>query len=171
MKRLLLALAFFLASAPAFATDCYTNSAATQADCGAVNMYLNGSSQAVPVTPTAPLPVSPNGYPSGATPITGNAQGTTSAVVATLAATAGKTTYICGFHIDSTGSGAIGPITMAGLIGSSMVFQGTAGANNNPSQTFTPCVPASAANTAITITTTADGTATAVDVNSWGYQQ
>ena len=38
------------------------------------------------------------------------------------------------------------------------------------SRTFNPCVPASAANTAITITTTADGTATAVAVNSHGYQ-
>ena len=36
--------------------------------------------------------------------------------------------------------------------------------------TFNPCIPASAANTAITVTTTANGTATAVDVNSWGYQ-
>jgi len=32
-------------------------------------------------------------------------------------------------------------------------------------------VPASAPNTAITVTTTADGTATAVDVNSWGFVQ
>jgi hypothetical protein len=35
-------------------------------------------------------------------------------------------------------------------------------------QTFIPCIPASAANTSITITTTADGTATGVDVKSWG---
>lgn len=103
--------------------------------------------------------------------VTGNATGTTGAVVATLPATAGLTTYICGFHIDSTGSGAFGPITLAGIVNGPMVFQGTAGANNNPNQTFWPCLPATAANTTITITTTADGTATAVDVNSWGYQQ
>lgn len=103
--------------------------------------------------------------------ITGNAQGTTGAVVATLPAKANYTTYICGFHLDSTGSGAMGPITLAGIVNGPMVFQGTAGANNNPSQTFYPCIPASAPNTAITITTTADGTATAVDVNMWGYQQ
>jgi hypothetical protein len=35
---------------------------------------------------------------------------------------------------------------------------------------FTPCIPSSTFNTAITITTTADGTATAVDVKSWGFQ-
>lgn len=113
-----------------------------------------------------------NVYPAGATPITGNAQGTVSAVVATLAAVAGKTTYICGIHIDATGTGSIGPITVAGLVGSSMVFQATAGTPVSlPLQTFTPCIPASAPNTAITITTTADASATAVDVNSWGYQQ
>jgi hypothetical protein len=37
--------------------------------------------------------------------------------------------------------------------------------------TFTPCIPASAVNTAITITTTADANATAVNVNSSGFQQ
>jgi hypothetical protein len=38
-------------------------------------------------------------------------------------------------------------------------------------QNFTPCIPATGTNTAITTTTTADGTASAVAVNSWGYQQ
>lgn len=103
--------------------------------------------------------------------ITGNATGTTGAVVATLPAKPNFLTYICGLHIDSTGSGAFGPITLAGIVNGPMVFQGTAGANNNPSQTFFPCIPASGYNTAITLTTTADGTATAVDVNMWGYQQ
>jgi hypothetical protein len=37
--------------------------------------------------------------------------------------------------------------------------------------TFTPCIPASAVNTNITIITTADGTASNVDVNSWGYNK
>lgn len=119
--------------------------------------------------------ISFTGYPSGATAITGNAAGTTGAVVGTLAAAVGKTTYICGFHVDAIGGTAsIGPVTVAGLIGSSMVFQGSSSANGNqgiPLMTFTPCVPASATNTAITITTTADGSASAVDVNSWGYQQ
>jgi hypothetical protein len=38
-------------------------------------------------------------------------------------------------------------------------------------QNFSPCIPASAQNAAITVSTTADGTVTAVNVNSWGYQQ
>jgi hypothetical protein len=111
-------------------------------------------------------------YPFAATPITGNAAGSTSAVVGTLAGTAGKTTYICGFDVSAIGgTAAIGPITVAGLVGSSMVYQLNSAASGVTLQkTFTPCIPASAVNTAITVTTTADGTATAVDVNSWGYQ-
>lgn len=106
--------------------------------------------------------------------ITGNAQGTTGAVVGTLAAVQNKFTFICGFEVDAIGgTAAIGPITVAGIVGSSMVFQGsaTAAGGRIASRDFSPCIPSSAPNTAITVTTTADGTATAVDVNSWGYQQ
>jgi hypothetical protein len=117
------------------------------------------------------LPGASGGYPTGAAPIQGNTTGTTGAVVGTLAAVAGKTTYICGFAVSAVGSGAVGPITIAGLITASQVYQFTASAGGGAlNQSFTPCIPASAANTAITTTTTADGTATAVDVNSWGYQ-
>lgn len=112
--------------------------------------------------------------PGGGTAITGNATGSTGAVVGTLAGVAGKTTYICGFSVSGTGGTAnIGPITVAGLVGSSQVYQlsnNVASTATNFSQSFNPCIPASAANTAITVTTTADGTATAVDVNSYGYQ-
>lgn len=116
--------------------------------------------------------VSSSQYPSGATPITGNAAGTTGAVVGTLANTSGKTTYICGFDVSAIGgTAAVGPVTVAGLTGSSAVYQmSSSAAGSNYSRTFSPCIPASAANTAITITTTADGTATAVNVNSHGYQ-
>ena len=110
------------------------------------------------------------GVPIGAI-ITGNATGSTSAVVGTLVAVANKTTYICGFSVSSTGSAAISPITVAGIVGSSMVFQNLSAGAGILQQAFYPCVPASAPNTAITITTTADGTATAVNVNSWGFLQ
>ncbi len=82
------------------------------------------------------------------------------------------TTYICGFNVSAIGgTAAIGPITVAGLIGSSQVYQLTStAAGVQLTQNFNPCIPASAVNTSITITTTADGTATAVDVNSWGYR-
>lgn len=106
--------------------------------------------------------------------ISGNAAGTTGAVVGTLAAAALKTTFICGFNVQAIGgTAAIGPVTVAGLIGASQVYQGSSSVAGGPvaSASFTPCVPASAVNTAITITTTANGTATAVNVNAWGYQQ
>lgn len=111
-------------------------------------------------------------YPWGAIPEGGNATGTTGAVVGTLAASAGKTTYICGFDVSGIGgTAAIGPITVAGTITASQVYQlaSTAGGVTF-GMTFSPCIPASAVNTTITVTTTADGTATAVDVNSWGFQ-
>ena len=113
-------------------------------------------------------------YPATATAITGNATGSTGAVVGTLAGVAAKTTYICGFNVSAIGGTAtVGPITVAGLVGSSQVYQvpvNSAAGAIVATQNFNPCIPASAANTAITVTTTADGTATAVDVNSWGYQ-
>lgn len=111
---------------------------------------------------------------SPGTAITGNATGTTGAVVGTLAANATKFTYICGFDVEAIGgTAAVGPITVAGLVGSSMVFQAssTAAGGSVAKQAFTPCLPGSAVNTAITITTTADGSASSVDVNSWGFQQ
>lgn len=108
-----------------------------------------------------------------AIPIQGNATGTTGAVVGTLAGIASRTTYICGFNVQAAGgTAAVGPITIAGLTGTSQVYQATSTTAGGAvaGQVFTPCIPASAVNTAITITTTADGTATAVDVNSWGFQ-
>lgn len=109
------------------------------------------------------------------TPITGNATGTTGAVVGTLAGTSGKTTYICGVSVSALGgTAAIGPITIAGLVGSSITYPAFVSTTTGVTpvvQTFTPCIPASATNTSITVTTTADGTASAVDVNAWGYQQ
>ena len=114
-------------------------------------------------------------YTSGATAIQGNAAGSTGAVVGTLAAAAAKTTYICGFNVSSIGGTApSSPITVAGLIGSSQIYQTPINGTNGlilVQQNFTPCIPASAVNTAITITTTAAAGATAVNVNSWGFQQ
>ena len=104
--------------------------------------------------------------------ITGNSTGTTGAVVGTLAGTTGKVTYICGFSASAIGGTAtIGPITIANTVGSSLVYHIASSASGNTlAVNFAPCVPANAPNTSITITTTANGTATAVDVNSWGFQ-
>lgn len=151
---------------------------------GALGMCLNNASppRAVPCSAAnvAPNAVGLTSYPfnpataTTATPITGNATGTTGAVVGTLAGTSGKTTYICGFNVSSVGGTApSSPITVAGLVGSSQVYQTPINATGGQilvAQNFNPCIPASAANTAITVTTTAAAGATAVDVNSWGYQ-
>jgi hypothetical protein len=104
--------------------------------------------------------------------IVGNSTGTTSAVVGTLAGTAGKTTYICGFAVSAIGgTAAVGPITIAGPSTSLVYELASTVTGVTLTQTFTPCIPASATNTAITTTTTADGSASAVAVNSWGFQQ
>lgn len=144
---------------------------------GNVPMCLdqNGAARACPL---APLPVkivagnTKTPYPTGAFPITGIGTGTTGAVVGTLAAAPGRNTWVCGFDVSAIGGTApVGPIVIAGLSGGSFTYQlSSAAAGATLSRTFTPCIPSSAVNTAITITTTADGTATAVDVNSWGFQ-
>lgn len=128
---------------------------------GTVNVRISSTS-----VQTSPVPATN-------TPITGNASGSTGAVVGTLAAAANKLTYICDFDVSAIGgTAAVGPIVVAGLVGSSKTYQLSSSATGVVlSKNFTPCVPASAVNTAITITTTADGTATAVNVNSSGYQQ
>lgn len=139
-----------------------TNSSAPIPDCGAT-----------PCTNKIGTVYAQSAYPAGASAITGNATGTTGAVVGTLAAAVSKTTYICGFDVSAIGgTAAVGPITIAGLVGSSMVYYFSSSASGSTlNRTFTPCIPGSASNTAITITTTADGSATGVAVNSWGFQQ
>jgi len=189
MRTMLLRLVAFvllsLAALPALAqspnTDTYFYTPGGGGVNGALGMCLNTSNKAVPCSAAnvVPSPVTFPPYPANtstgvvATPITGNATGSTGAVVGTLAGAASKTTYICGFNVQAIGGTApIGPVTVAGLIGSSQVYQGSSSAAGGTaaSATFNPCIPASAVNTAITITTTANGTATAVDVNSWGFQ-
>lgn len=172
VARLILVLAF-LAPVAAFAEG----GARVVTTCGTLPLAYPAGSNQPPTVDVNGVNCIGNvvfgGYPTGAVPITGNAAGSTGAVVGTLAGTAGKTTYICGFSVDAIGgTAAVGPITVAGLVTSSMVFQLTSSAAGvSRSVPMNPCVPASAANTAITITTTADGSASAVNVNSWGYQQ
>lgn len=99
--------------------------------------------------------------------VTANASGTTGAVVATIPAVAGKTNNLCSFSVSATGTGSVGPITITGLAGGTQTYQLTA--PGSVGQAFSPCLPASAPNVAIVITTTADATATAVNVNAAGF--
>ena len=114
-----------------------------------------------------------NGYPTGAIPITGVGTGSTGAVTGTLAATAGFTNYLCGFDVSAIGGTAtVGPISLTGTAGgNTLTYQmASTAAGNLFTRSFSPCLPASAPNTAISVATTADGTATAVDVNLVGYR-
>lgn len=181
MKRFFIALLAVLGISAARAQDMGT----VVQSCGNVaQQYAVGSTRPIQVDTNGNLCIAGGGsagsggggYPANSIPITGNATGSTGAVVGTLAATPGRFTYICGLAISAVGSaaGAVGPITVAGIVGSSMVYQLAAGATPAAGQltvSFTPCIPSSAQNTAITTTTTADATGTAIDVNTWGFQQ
>lgn len=115
------------------------------------------------------------------TPITASATGTTAATTATLAAAAGKTTYICGFSYTGTNATAANgatTVTITGTITGTMNFgyptlaAGAATPNNGSlDETFTPCIAASAINTAIVVNGPALGAgATLATVSAWGYQ-
>jgi hypothetical protein len=158
------------ASTPSPATDKSLSVTINAGSNGIITLGPNTIGNSLPFTFTSQYPT--NSVTTSPTPITANSTGSTGAVVGTMAATASVTNFLCGFDVSAVGgTAAVGPITVAGLIGSSMVFQltSTAGGVTLP-VIFNPCIPASAANTAITVTTTADGTATAVDVNAWGYR-
>lgn len=117
---------------------------------------------------------SASGFPSGATPITASATGTTLATVATLAGVSGKTTYIAGFTVSAAATAAVaGAATVAGTVTGSLNYYqgvGTAAAPQVLTQSFNPPIPASAVNTAITVTSAAAGVGGNTAVTSWGYQ-
>ena len=161
MRRLLAFLLFLGLCAPALAAP--LNAPCTEASPKAT--------ECDPINATNPMPVTVGSYPGGSTAIVGNATGSTGAVVGTLTATSTTTAFICGFNVSAIGgTAAVSPITVAGLLGGSQVYQLASTVSGNTLQVqFTPCLAASAVNTNITTTTTADGTATAVDVNSWGF--
>jgi hypothetical protein len=126
----------------------------------------------------AQYPCGTNGtYPCGATPITATASGTTGAVAATLAAAAGKFTYVCGFHVNTSGATAGTSVTVAvsGLLGGTINFAhslGAVGTAQNPlNVNFSTCVQSSAVNTAIVVTQPGAGAgATNAITTAWGYQ-
>ncbi len=131
------------------------------------------------VSSAAGLPVnivagSAGPYPLGATAITASGTGTTAATAATLAGTSGKTTYICGFAIgaDATAATAVAA-TVAGTITATMNYRqgvGLTPAVVALNQTFSPCVPASATNTGIVVTSGAAGSGGNTSVSAWGFQ-
>jgi len=118
-------------------------------------------------------------FPVPGTPITASAVGTTASIVATLPGVANQTTYITGLCVTiNNPSGAVdATVTVAGTISGSLVYgvHGLAAAATTPQPPplvvpFTTPIPASAANTAITITLSALGTGGIGQVNAYGFQ-
>lgn len=112
-------------------------------------------------------------FPQGATPAANAAAGSTGAVTATLAAVANRTNFLCGLTVSAIGgTAAVGPVTVSGLLGGSQVYQmSSTAAGLSLIVPLMPCIPATGVNTAISAATTADGSATAVNVHIWGYLQ
>lgn len=188
MKNLILIFALLfptLAFAQTSRNPCYT----TQGQSGTIpNCIGVGTATPLPVTSTPSAGVGPattansqsiiqnSQYPAnsvgGPAPVASAADGTTGAVSVSLAATASTTAYICGFNVSAVGGTAtVGPIAVSGLLGGTQRYEMNSAATPVMlSQSFSPCIPASAVNTPIGVTTVANGTATAVHVNAWGYR-
>ena len=97
---------------------------------------------------------------------------------ASLPAAVGKTTYICGLNIGglgATGAATI-QVTVSPLVGNqTMTFQYQMPSGNNSvapvtSGSFSPCIPANAANTAINVSVGGAAGNTSTQVNVYGYQ-
>lgn len=133
------------------------------------------------VSGSNPLPVSgslsasfASQYPTGAVPLTASATGTTGATTATLTASALIKTYICGFTITSDATAAIaGTATVSGTVTGTLSYiqnVGSATAAGILTQTFNPCIPSSAVNTAIAVNSVAAGVGGNTAVVAWGFQ-
>ena len=104
------------------------------------------------------LPILP--YPISSTPLTASSGNVAAAVaVASLAGAVGKTTYITGFEVTSSGAtvGFVTNITVVGTTNGTMtyVYAAVAGAlllNTPFIVNFSVPIPASATNTAIVVT-------------------
>jgi hypothetical protein len=155
--------------APAVATS------ATQPISGTVSIGNQPTvNQGTPAAIANAWPTGVQPYPNGATPVQAFATGTTAATVATLPATSGKTTYICGFADTANATAAAtggGSITGIGTVIGWVQNIGANPAVGTFQQTFTPCIPANATNTTIVITGPAAGTGGTQDVYAWGFEQ
>lgn len=101
--------------------------------------------------------------------------GTTTAITVTLTATATTTAFLCGFSVDAAATAGVdGVANIAGLLGGTFRFQhsiAVAPLVGSKSITFNPCLPASAVNTNIVLTTGIPGTAGVIAAAIWGYIQ
>lgn len=114
-------------------------------------------------------------YPGTATAVEISATGTTAATAATMPAVSAKTNYVCGFTITADATAlATGTAVLSGLTNSLSYLQTIVAITSGTSdltKTFNPCLPASAVNTAIVITSAAAGTGGNTIVNIQGFVQ
>lgn len=128
-----------------------------------------------------PLPVS--GNPTSLSPnqtfASASATGANSAIAPALPAVAGKTNYIMGFNVTADGSttATAGTVTLTGLLGGTLSFAfswptGAAIGAVPLTVQFPFPIPASAANTAITLNVPAGGAGNTITAaNLYGFNQ
>lgn len=138
--------------------------------------FTNGQQGSLQIASNGALRnIQTNPYPDTSVPYTATNTGTTAAVAATLTGAASVTTYLCGFSIRANATAAAtGNATVTGTITGTLNFtQWVAPAASGlgiAEMIFTPCVPASAANTSIVVNSIAAGTAGITSVTAWGYK-
>ena len=129
--------------------------------------------------PVFAQPYPRDAYGNVATPVVASFSGAdVGGQTVTLPAAVGKTTYICG--VSATGLGATGAatvlITISPLVGNvTFNFQyqmpsGNSSAAPATSGSFSPCIPANAQNTAITVSIGGAAGNTSTQLNVYGYQ-
>jgi hypothetical protein len=166
----LVALALLFGCQPANAQNS-GKSAGGQTVPGSVSFCFTGATQA-----DGSLTVAPCQF----TPVTGTFSGAdTTTAAATLTGVAGKTTYICGFQVNGLGltTGATVQVAVATIApGNTLNFAytfptGAAVVATPITQTFSPCLPASAAGANITVTVPGGAGNTSTNISAWGYLQ
>lgn len=132
-------------------------------------------SAAMPITLSSQYPTNAN--TATPTPETISATGTTTAFTATLAAgTGSQVTYICGAEIDAAATAGLAvAATITGTVTGTLNFvEGVSTLTNSGGggrnvYNFNPCIPASAAATAIVIHAGAAGSGGISSISAWGY--
>ena len=132
-------------------------------------------SAAMPITLSSQYPTNAN--TATPTPETISATGTTTAFTATLAAgTGSQVTYICGAEIDAAATAGLAvAATITGTVTGTLNFvEGVSTLTNSGGggrnvYNFNPCLPASAAATAIVIHAGAAGSGGISSISAWGY--
>jgi hypothetical protein len=117
-----------------------------------------------------------NAYPPGSSPVFIGATGTTGTVAASIGAVANQKSWLCGLAIYSDATAeTVGTATIGGLPNNSLsirqLTQAVATGTGVTTLNFSPCLPSSAVNTAIIVTSAAAGSGGNTFVNIWGYNQ